>query len=298
MERSVSAKTKLENPAEAARIQAVAEKYRKGFSVDTVDELLRSTNAELNSYYGKNPAARGVAAAANPDTAMLDAQGQALRDVFYKHLDAPGGGAAARQLQKEYGTLSELQDAMEKRKNVALRQAPDSLSEQLAKWDGLGDALKAGGKMLTGRPLSALGDVLTGLGKAKMAKWLKEQQATDNLIRRAFANHNTPRIAPDLPPPQAPPRGPAGLLGSGPIVTPPPVDTSGPVPGGGPRMGMGMSPNVEPEGAPPKMLRGASPGMPEQVKPTVAEGTVVRHKLDPTVRMVFKNGEWHPYRNQ
>lgn len=293
IESSISDKTRLENPGEAARIKAIADKYRTSFPVDTVDSLLRSTNAELNSYYGKNPAARSVAAAANPDTAMLDAQAQALRDTFYKHLDAPQGGAAARQLQREYGALSELEDALQKRKNIALRQAPDSLSEQVAKWSGLGDALHAGGKLLSGNIIGATSDVLSGLGKAKMAKWLKDQQTTDSLIKRAFANHTEPRIGPHFPPPQKPVQ-PAGLLGSGPIVTPAPADSSGWVHGAEPRMGMGMSPNVEPEGAPPKMIRGASPGMPEPIEPTVPEGSIIRHTLYPSVRMIFKDGQWHP----
>lgn len=373
MEGSISPKTALENPGEAARIQAIANKYRGPFSVDTVDSLLRNTNAELNSYYGKNPAARSVAAAANPDTAMLDAQAQALRDAFYKHLDAPQQGAAARQLQREYGSLSELEDAMQKRKNIALRQAPDSLSEQLAKWSSLGDVLHGGTQLLAGNPFG-VGKVLTGLAKVRLAKWLKEQQGTDALIKRAFANHDTPRMPVNFPPPVQP----AGLLGPGPIVTPPPIDTSGPVPNAGPRMGMGMSPNAPsrqgllgpatggpsigpsgnpiitpaPEGSYPvsgpmapqypvgsgnNRLLGhpqSIPGNPgpfgmsmgddlvpvthpqtghveyvpkwmtqgaggeaagAALKPKVADGTVVRSKSNPSVRMVYKAGEWHPH---
>lgn len=370
IERSVSHKTKLENPSEATRIQAIASKYRQAFPVDTVDELLRSTNAELNAYYGKNPAARRVAAAANPDTAMLDAQGQALRDSFYRHLDAPQGGAAARQLQREYGTLSELEDAMQKRKNIALRQAPDSLSEQLAKWSSLGDVLHAGGKLLTGNPMAAIGDVLTGLGKAKMAKWIKEQQTTDSLIRRAFANHNTPRVPVDLPPPfqptallgpgpvrmpgvpdasgptatpvqpqwsQPPHRGllppargnaPGSLSPSGePLVTPAPEGShpvSGPmapqypagsgnnrllgepqsIPGNPGPFGMSMGDDLVPVTHPqtgkveyvPKWMTQQAGGQPAATapKPKVAEGTIVRSTRDPSVRMIFKAGEWHP----
>lgn len=239
IESSISDKTKLENPGEAQRIQAIADKYRKPFPVDTVDSLLRSTNAELNGYYAKNPAARRVASAANPDTALLDAQGQALRKAFYDYLDAPQQGAAARQLQHEYGTLSELEDAMQKRKNVALRQAPDSLSEQLAKWSSMGDILGGGAKMLV-HPVAGVADIMTGLAKAKVAKWIREQQATDSLIKRAFANHTTPRISVNFPPPVQP----AGLLGPGPIITPPPIDTSGNIPGAGPRYGAGLSPNI------------------------------------------------------
>jgi hypothetical protein len=323
IESSISDKTRLENPEEALRIKSIADRYRRPFPIDTVDSLLRSTNAELNSYYGKNPAARRVASSANPDTAMLDAQGQALRDALYNHLDAPQGGAAARQLQREYGTLSELEDAMQKRKNVALRQAPDSLSEQAAKWSSLGDVVRGGLKMLT--PMfsedpfkkftSGASDVLTGLAKTRMAKWLKEQQTTDSLIQRAFANHTTPRIAPILPTPP-PPFQPAGLLGSGPIITEPPADTSGWIRDGGPRMGMGMSPNVPPRGpaglldrAPivtepppdtsgpipgggPRMGMGMSPKV--QNAPKIFDGTIVRHRADPTLRMIWRNGEWHP----
>lgn len=38
----------------------------------------------------------------------------------------------------------------------------------------------------------------------------------------------------------------------------------------------------------------ASPTMEAQPGPTVADGTIVRHKTNPSVRMVFKDGQWQP----
>jgi hypothetical protein len=60
--------------------------------------------------------------------------------------------------------------------------------------------------------------------------------------------------------PAKPPFKKQGLLERGSIITDPPADTSGPIPGGGPRMGMGMSPNVE----------GFTPPVPPPAEPVAA----------------------------
>ena len=238
MDRSVSRKTQLENPQVARKINVIANRYRQPFEIEDVDKLLHDTNAELNSYYLKNPVAQRVAASANPDTAMLDAQAKALRDSLYKAMDDPGGGVAAKELMRRYGTLMELEDSLYKRRNVALRQAPLDLSQNISKWESLGDMAKGAAKLLTGQ-VSGAADIASGLTKSKVANWLKDQQTTDALIKRAFANHTTPPS-----PIQMPPRVvPAGLLGPAATQMPGVPDASGPVPGG-PYMGRGMSPSI------------------------------------------------------
>lgn len=226
MEATISPKMQLKNPAGANAMRLEASVYRHQFPIDQVDSFLRTTNAELDAYYGKNPGARRQAAAANPDTAMTAAEADALRKALYGYLDAPGQGAAAQELQRRYGALTELQEAMERRKNVALRQAPDSLSQQVGKWQSMGDAARAVGNMLRGNPAGAILDGASALAKSRAATWLKEQNATDSLIARAFRNHNTPAAPIEMPPPV----NPRALLNSAPLVTPAPKDASGPAP--------------------------------------------------------------------
>ena len=241
MQNSVSTKTRIENPQIVSKINQTADQYRNNYSIQDVDALLHDTNDELNSYYLKNPAAQRVAAGSNPDTAMLDAQGRALRNSLYEALDNPGGGAAARELMQRYGTLTELEDALYKRKNVALRQAPIDLSQNIAKWQSMGDfgrALSSAADLKFG---TAIQNTASGLMKTKVANWIKEQQTTDALLKRAFENYTGQPAPINMPPPITP----AGLLGPAPIKMPGAPDPSGPIQGHpGPYMGRGMSPSI------------------------------------------------------
>lgn len=203
MEKSIPAKLKLENPKEAARLWDIAQKYRREFSLSEAEEFLRTTNAELDAYYHKYPTARRKTAAANPETALLDAQGQGLRSTIYGWLDASGQGAAPRELNQRYGALLNVEEELYRRRNVAASQAPESLSEQASKWHAAGQAVKGGARILTG-DIGGVTDIAGAVAQRKAATWIKEQNTTDNLIRNVFANYTRKPLAVRmraLPPP-------------------------------------------------------------------------------------------------
>lgn len=221
MESSIPSKVRLQSPETAESIRKMADPYRTRFSLEDAETLLRETNAELSAYYSKFPAARRSAEAANPEVAHLVAQAKALRTAIYNTLDAPGQGAAAREAQRRYGALMELEDAALRRSNVAKRQQPESLSEQIGKVRAAADMARGVWRMAHG-DLTGMADVAASRAGAATATFLKEQQTTDALIRRAFQSFKT------LPTPIPMPvqRPVAGYLPRGPIVTPPPADPS------------------------------------------------------------------------
>jgi hypothetical protein len=187
MEKSIPSKLKLEDPRAAAALLDRADKYRNTFTVQDAEEIMRSTNAELDSYFGKYPSAQRTAIRGNPDTAILDAQGKALRDTIYGHLDQAGQGAAPRELMRRYGSLLNVEHEIERRINVAARQAPESLSQQLGKWQAAGEAARGAGRLLMG-DLGGAADLAGAVAKRKAADWLKKQNTTDQIIKNTFAN--------------------------------------------------------------------------------------------------------------
>lgn len=212
----------LENPAHADAIAAKADVYRQPFTVEQLDDFLKTTNAQLESYYNKYPTSQRKALAGDPEVAALEAKAKATRDVLYGALDDPGQGAAARELNQRYGALLNLEGEANRRLNVALRQAPESLSEQISKWSAAGQAAKGIFRLMRG-DLTGAADIGGALTQRQMAKWLKEQNTSDALIKSAFKNYSGTPAPVQMPPPFQP----AGLLGKGSIVTPPPADTSG-----------------------------------------------------------------------
>lgn len=242
MEATVSSKLRRENPKAAQAIADLAAKYRTQVPFQEAEDILKTTNGELEGYYAKYPPAQRAlltrsAGSGNPvpRIAMKEAQASAIRDLLYEHLDAAGEGAAPREFKQRYGSLMNLEREVYRRKNVADRQQPDSLSEQFGKWSAAGKVVKG---VLTGNPAEAL----QGVAESRMAKWLKEQQATDALIKSAMANYKGMPGAVDAPAAFAPkallagPNGhwedtpgrqPQRYQSGGTMYTPPPVDTSG-----------------------------------------------------------------------
>ena len=208
IDNSIPRKVQIQDPTRADSIRKLADTYRSGrFSLDDAEALLRETNAELDSYYSKFPAARGRAAAANPDTAQLVSEATALRKAIY---DSFGDGSdAAREFQRRYGALMELEDTALRRANVAARQQPESLSEQVGKVRAAADMARGTWRILHG-DLTGAADIAAGRAGTETAKYLKDQQTSDALVRRAlaaFKGQSTPvpmptgpRIAGALPP--------------------------------------------------------------------------------------------------
>jgi len=222
MERSIPKKLQLENPEAALRLKQAAGVYRERFSLEDAEQLLKETNAEMEAFYSKYPPAQRRALAADPEYARLNAQAVALRDAIYSTLDAEGGGAAARELQRRYGALLDVEMETYRRANVAKRQQPESLSEQIGRVRAAADAARGAFKMLRGDLVGGGADLVAAGAGRDTARFLKEQQTADALIRRAFQGYRgTP--TPVAMPSHAPVRG---LLGPGPIVTPPPADRS------------------------------------------------------------------------
>jgi hypothetical protein len=211
------------NAALKAKLDAAA-KYRGAqVPVDQAERLLQDTNAELDSYYAKYPAAQRKTLRANPETAQTVAQGDQLRSAIYNALDDPAQGAGPRELQLRYGALMDMEDALMRRKNVAARQQPESLQQQLSKVAAVGKTALGAGKILTGNPLGGATDVLEATAMRRASDWLKEQQTTDALISRAFRSYKG-GPNPSVAAPYAPRI--AGLLEPAPLVTEPPADTS------------------------------------------------------------------------
>jgi hypothetical protein len=223
IENSIPKRTQLMDPSRADAIRKMADAYRSGtFSLDDAEVLLREANADLDAYYNKFPAARGKAIATNPETANTVAEAEALRKAIYGKLDAAGEGQAAAELKRRYGALLEIEDAATRRSNVAARQQPESLSEQIGKVRAAADMARGTWRVLHG-DFTGAADIAAARAGASTAKYLKEQQTTDALIRRAFSAYEGAPVP--VPMPAQPPI--AGLLPPATHRMGPGVDTSG-----------------------------------------------------------------------
>lgn len=186
MVQSIPKRTLQQDPELAAAIRAKAETYRKSFPLQEMEQLLTETNADLESYYKKFPTAQRKALMASPEIAHTVAEGQALRDAIYTTLDGEGQPPAARELKQRYGALMNVEDALQRRLNVAARQQPENLSQQIGKVRAAGQMAKGGWRLLHG-DISGAADIAGARAGSAMADYLKEQQTTDALIRRALA---------------------------------------------------------------------------------------------------------------
>lgn len=225
VEKRIPAKLKLEDPTAAQAILDRVAVYRRKFNLEEAEQLWMDTNAELEAFYNKYPIAQRKALRADPEAARLVAQGDALRDAIYKTLDNPGQPGIARELNRRYGALLDVENEATRRVNVAARQQPESLSEQIGAVRAAGDMARGAWRVAHG-DLTGAADIASAAAQRSTAKYLKEQQTTDALIKRAIAGVTT-KPGPIPKPVQRPVRG---LLPRGPVVTPPGPDPSGPIP--------------------------------------------------------------------
>jgi len=232
---SIPTKLWIKNPEAAAALAEEAAAYRQAHSLSDLEDMLHTTNAELDAYYDKYPTAKRNAAAKNPETAGLVAEATALRKLIYDHVDIQGQSGPAAEASRRYGQLLNFEEELYRRKNVFERQQPNSLQEQagkLAMAKELGTAaVKIGGGLATGNPeLAAVGAGLatSNLAKAwaikKMSKFLKERGSSANMLRRALMDDGIgapkPLSAPFTPyRPAAPVRAlPAATSTSGTVI--------------------------------------------------------------------------------
>lgn len=179
-------KLRLERPSQVEAIEEIAGKYRRAFTLEEAEQLLKETNAELEAFYNKFPLGQRRALVADPEAMRLTAQADGIRKAIYATLDAPGQDNGAKALNRLYGDLIEIEDTAVRRANVAKRQQPESLNEQFAQASAAGDLARGAWRIARGDFMGAA-DVAAGRAKQSTAKFLKEQQTTDALIRRAFA---------------------------------------------------------------------------------------------------------------
>jgi hypothetical protein len=123
-------------------------------------------------------------------------------------------------LSRRYGALLNVEEELRKRKNVADRQAQVSLGEQIGWVQGIGQAAKGAYRIYHGDVFGA-GDIAAGMAMKRLASELKELNTTNSMIKRAFENYKGRPTPVTVQPFQ-----PRGLLGPGPLVTPPPADPS------------------------------------------------------------------------
>lgn len=189
IQKSTPLKVQIQNPGMAKSIADTASTYRDTFKLSDLEDMLHTTNAQLDAYYDKYPTAARSAAASNPETAALAAEAKGLRDLIYKRLDSAGDGAAPAELKQRYGSLLNLEEEAYRRRNVAARQQPDSLTDQMGK---LQAGMKLGGaalKVFTD-PTGAAVDVGSALAGSKISHAIKAANSTDSLIKTAMARYS------------------------------------------------------------------------------------------------------------
>ncbi|HYE84732.1 MAG TPA: hypothetical protein VEA16_00150, partial [Vicinamibacterales bacterium] len=207
IERSIPKTLRLENPDAAEQLTKMAAAYRRSFSIDDAEQFLKEANADLESLYAKFPGSQRKALLADPEWARLDAKAKALRTSIDAALEraTAGAGAQAKELRRRYGALLDIEDAAERRAMVAKRQQPESLAEQIASAGAMADRAaglyRMGRGAVTGSASDVIGggaDIVRGQVRRETAKFLKQQQTTDALIRRAFEGYRG-RIATTAP---------------------------------------------------------------------------------------------------
>jgi hypothetical protein len=200
---SIDKRTALQNPDLVERIEKIADTYRRPMSLEEAEDFLQSANNDLHSYYAKNKVGQQVAER-DPATGYVVAEAGQLRDSLYSALDDLTGPGAA-DLKARYGALSNIENELLRRKNVAARQQPDSLAEQLS-------MARAYGKIAVGVARMSPSSLLEGTQSLTAAKWLKARGTTDAMIGRAFqALGQQPGTATAQPPTGLPPEAVTGM---------------------------------------------------------------------------------------
>ena len=173
----------------AEKLDKLADKLDTTKDVASANSLLKYINGQLESYFQKFPAARRANLMNNPETAGWEAARAELRNQFLGTLEDAGENGV-RDARLRYGAFDTLQDAVERRVNVADRQKPMSLSRII----GMLGAVPTAGTSLV------LGELSNYLNKP------------DVLIRRGIRNLPEPETIRATP--WAPPSAVSPLTGS------------------------------------------------------------------------------------
>jgi hypothetical protein len=178
---SVNSRFASQNPSKFQRIQEVADSYRRSFTLEELEDYLEAANNDLFSYYAKNKVGQKVAAG-DPEVSHVIREAQAIRKLLYGKLNTLTGKNAAA-LKQKWGALTNIQNEIQRRTNVAARQNPDSLAEQLSFASGVGKVLKSAAN-------TEFGDAISGAGQIVASRYLKNKNSTDSLIETAFSKLN------------------------------------------------------------------------------------------------------------
>jgi hypothetical protein len=146
----ISDEMKTFDEGNADKLESLASKLENARDVGSAGKLLKYINGNLESYFQKFPAARKANLMNNPETAGWEAARAELRNQFLGTLE-DAGESGVRDARLRYGALDTLQDAVERRVNVADRAKPMDLGRIV----GLAGAGLSGATPLGGASIAA-----------------------------------------------------------------------------------------------------------------------------------------------
>lgn len=216
--KAISALSKRENPEMAqSAIQQIKDAYAgKNLTADELLELLGNKNGQLDSFFDKETGKQIAAAQGGTTPAIVKAQRDEIARILYNSLDPEHEGAGPRAIRSRMGHVIDMLDAANKNRVSIIKEKPVSKLDAIGK--GISAVANIPGKI-------AHGNVEEGFGKALHFK----SGTSDPLIKRSFAQAGESE---PIPLPSRNALGPfRPRLGPGPVITPPPPDTSGPIKG-------------------------------------------------------------------
>lgn len=112
---------------------ALADNYRRPFSVPALDAVRVNSNGKLNAFFNKAGGDQ-AAALSDPETARVKAVGDTTRSILYPQLEADAGLApgTVQDIQAKYGLLSNVSDIANKREPIYARHDPVTLGQKIA----------------------------------------------------------------------------------------------------------------------------------------------------------------------
>lgn len=190
MLKSITKRTELQNPTLAEKIRFQADTYRRKVNVKEAEEFLEQANAELQGFYAQS-GFKQRATSQNPQIGHVVNEAEAIRKSLDDIISTTDGTPFA-YYKKLYGYLINLEKEVTGRVNVAVRQNPDSLAEQLSFAAGAGNIIESAANMQFGTALKGTAQILGG-------RYLKNKNTSDKLIKDAFKKLLKKPILKDVP---------------------------------------------------------------------------------------------------
>lgn len=282
--KNISSVMERNAPEQADAMREIANRYRGKTDVADVESMMHELNAKVADMRRMNPGEWSQTTQASASKAFLDATTKAMRKQYNDGLENFTGSPAVAQLNREYGTMMGFRQDLEGLIQNELTSPQPPVPGMATRGAEAIQAGKAALNFKAGDALSHLKEAFWPDAKgniARLAQALKEFKgppALDYPTPPVYAGPGGTPGSPGNIPPGAYPGGhpapagafpgsnpgptagysasPAGplpqrkLLGGAtpgqkaPLITPPPADTSGPIPNAGPRPGMGMGQQV------------------------------------------------------